>query len=95
MNRKEMEQANKQVEGLASSHMEGVTRGEGCEGLGRDMSPPPVRSVSFSCVAGQMLLNTEQRFTCISAARGWLLGFLHPLVFWCWEKARGAQRRQC
>ena len=59
------------------------------------MSPPPVRSVSFICVAGQMLLNSEQRFTYISAARGRLLAYLHPLVFWCWKKVtRGAQRRQ-
>ena len=49
------------------------------------MSPPPVRSVSFICVAGQMLLNSEQRFTYISAARGRLLAYLHPLVFWLGE----------
>ena len=60
------------------------------------MSSLPVRSVSFICVTGQMLLNSEQRFTYISAARGRLLAYLHPLVFWCWEKAtRDAQRRQC
>lgn len=54
------------------------------------MSPLPFKSISFICVAGQMLLNREQRFTYIIVQQE--ISSLNPLVFWFWEKtARDAQ----
>lgn len=48
------------------------------------------KSISFICVAGQMLLNRAQRFTYIIVQQE--ISSLHPLVFWFWEKVKRCSR---